>query len=76
MSLQRSIVKFVTFSHARPGDIPVDFQIINDGPVIPNDGLNLITGRLVLETGDELVVKGETTGDVKVVVSILETAKS
>ena len=69
-------VKFVTFSHARPGDIPEDFQIINDGPVIPNDALNLIIGRLVLETGDELVLSGDTTGDVKVVVSILETAKS
>jgi len=69
-------VKFVTFSHARPGDIPVDFQIINDGPVIPNDALNLLIGRLVLETGDELILSGDTTGDVKVVVSILETAKS
>ena len=69
-------VKFVTFSHARPGDQPEDFQIINDGPVIPNDALNLIIGRLVLETGDELVLQGDTTGDVKVVVSILETAKS
>ena len=69
-------VKFVTFSHARPGDIPEDFQIINNGPVIPNDALNLLNGRLVLETNDELVLSGDTTGDVKVVVSILETAKS
>ena len=69
-------VKFVTFSHARPGDIPIDFQIINDGPVIPNDALNLLNGRLVLETNDELVLSGDTTGDVKVVVSILETAKT
>ena len=69
-------VRFVTFSHARPGDIPEDFQIINNGPVIPNDALNLIIGRLVLETGDELILSGDTTGDVKVVVSILETAKS
>ncbi len=69
-------VKFVTFSHARPGDFPEDFQIINNGPVIPNDALNLLNGRLVLETNDELVLSGDTTGDVKVVVSILETAKS
>jgi len=54
----------------------VQFEIIKDGPVIPNDALNLLTGRLVLETGDELRVSGNTTGDVKVVVSILETAKS
>ena len=69
-------VKFVSFSHARPGDDPLNFEIIKDGPVIPNDALNLLNGRLVLETGDELVLSGDTTGDVKVVVSILETAKS
>ena len=69
-------VKFVSFSHSRPGDAPLDFEIIKDGPVIPNDALNLLNGRLVLETGDELVLSGNTTGDVKVVVSILETAKS
>ena len=71
-------VKFVSFSHARPNDDfgPINFEIIKDGPVIPNDALNLLNGRLVLETGDELVVSGDTTGDVKVVVSILETAKS
>ena len=69
-------VKFVTFSHARPTDDIPDFQIVKDGPVIPNDALNLLSGRLVLETGDELKVRGNTVGDVKVVVSILETAKS
>ena len=69
-------VYFVSFSHARPDEDPIDFEIIKDGPVIPNDALNLLTGRLVLETGDELIVSGNTTGDVKVVVSILETAKS
>jgi len=69
-------VKFVSFSHARPGDQPFAFEIIKDGPVIPNDALNLLNGRLVLETGDELLLSGDTTGDVKVVVSILETAKS
>jgi hypothetical protein len=69
-------VKLVTFSHRRPDEDIPDFQIVDNGPVIPNDALNLLTGRLVLETNDELVVSGNTTGDVKVVVSILETAKS
>lgn len=69
-------VKFVTFSHARPTDDVPDFQIVQNGPVIPGDALNLLTGRLVLETGDELKIQGNTAGDVKVVVSILETAKS
>ena len=70
-------VRFVTLSHGRPNDEDVpDFEIIKNGPVIPNDALNLLTGRLVLESGDELKVSGNTTGDVKVVISILETAKS
>jgi len=79
VNLDTENVRFVTLTHARPinpdgGDI--DFQIINQGPVIPNDALNLLNGRLVLETNDELRVSGNTTGDVKVVISILETAKS
>jgi len=70
-------VKFVTFSHYRQNDEgDPAFEIVKNGPVIPNDALNLLSGRLVLETGDELRVSGNTAGDVKVVVSILETAKS
>jgi len=70
-------VKLVTFSHFRPSDEgDPAFEIVKNGPVIPNDALNLLSGRLVLETGDELRVSGNTSGDVKVVVSILETAKS
>ena len=69
-------VKLVTFEHYRPDDDIPPFEIVKDGPVIPNDALNLLSGRLVLETGDELRVSGNTSGDVKVVVSILETAKS
>jgi len=72
-------VKFVTLTHARPlnpTEDVVNFEIIKQGPVIPNDALNLLSGRLVLETGDELKLSGNTSGDVKVVISILETAKS
>ena len=70
-------VKLVTVEHFRATDgFPLAFEIVKNGPVIPNDSLNLLSGRLVLETGDELRVSGNTSGDVKVVVSILETAKS
>lgn len=66
----------VNFKHTRlVGDIPVDFEIVKAAPVPPNDALNMVSGRLVLETGDELKLSGNTTGDVKVIVSILETAK-
>lgn len=79
VNLDPDNVRFVTLIHARPINPDggaIDFQIINQGPVIPNDALNLLNGRLVLETNDELRCLGNTTGDVKVVVSILETAKS
>jgi hypothetical protein len=69
-------VKFITFSHSRPIDDIPDFEIVRNGAVIPDDSLDLLTGRLVLETNDILKVRGDTTGDVKVVISILETAKS
>ena len=79
VNLDEDGVRFVTLTHARPLNPDggaIDFQIINNGPVVPNDALNLLNGRLVLETNDELRVSGNTTGDVKVVISILETAKS
>ena len=79
VNLDPDNVRFVSLIHSRPINPDggaIDFQIINQGPVIPNDALNLLNGRLVLETNDELRCLGNTTGDVKVVVSILETAKS
>jgi hypothetical protein len=79
VNLDPENVRFVSLIHSRPINPDggaIDFQIINQGPVIPNDALNLLNGRLVLETNDELRCLGNTTGDVKVVVSILETAKS
>ena len=79
VNLDPDNVRFVSLIHSRPINPDggaIDFQIINQGPVIPNDALNLLNGRLVLETYDELRCLGNTTGDVKVVVSILETAKS
>jgi len=69
-------VRFVTLSHARPGESPLDFEVARNVPVIAQDTLNLLSGRLVLETGDELKLSGDSTGNVKVVLSILETAKS
>lgn len=72
-------VHFVSLGHARPSafpENPVVFNVAENVPVIRQDTLNLLNGRLVLETGDELRVSGDTTGDVKVVFSILETAKS
>ena len=42
-------------------------------PVPANDATNLLTGKLVLETGDSLVLSSSTNTDVKYISSILET---
>jgi len=62
----------VTASHSRSGS---DFEIVKDGYVPSNDSLVLLDGKLVLETGDVFKVQGNENGVMKLVVSILESAK-
>ena len=42
-------------------------------PVPANDATNLLAGKLVLETGDSLVISSSDNTDVKFIASILET---
>ena len=42
-------------------------------PVPGNDSLAMVTGRLVLEPGDKLVLSASDPNNIKVTVSILET---
>jgi hypothetical protein len=62
----------VTASHSRDNQ---DFRLIKDGPVPANDALNLISGRLILETGDVFKVQGNYNGTMEVILSVLESAK-
>ena len=60
-----------TASFRRAG---VNTELLNDAPVPPNDAIRtIIGGRLILKTDDSIVVTASST-DLKMVLSVLETA--
>lgn len=65
----------VTAYHTRSSDGYDDVEIIKEAKIPPNDSLNVLDGRLVLETGDILKIKGESNNSMKAIISILESAK-
>jgi len=60
----------VTFVHRR---VSTDTELLNSFPIEINDTANLLGGKLVLESGDKLVLSGSNNTDLKFVASILET---
>lgn len=50
-----------------------DTELISNFPVPPNDGLNILTGKLVLMANDSLVGVSSSNNNLKAVLSILET---
>ena len=61
----------VTFLHSRG---TTDTEIVDNYFIPPNDTLNLLTGKLVLETGDSIKIIGSSSTDLKFLASILETS--
>ena len=51
-----------------------DVPLISEVPIPPNDTVNLLSGKLVLETGDSLVTNGSNATNLKFLTSILETS--
>lgn len=62
----------VTSYHGRDG---TSVEIVKDFEIPENDVLNLLDGRLALETGDTVEVQGSSNSTMKAILSILETAK-
>jgi hypothetical protein len=60
----------VTFIHRRSS---TDTEILKEYPISGNDTANLLAGKLVLESGDRLVLSGSNGTDLKFIASILET---
>ena len=60
----------VTFSHRRSSTTT---ELMKDVPIPGNDALAMVTGRLVLEPSDKLVLSASDATNIKVTVSILET---
>jgi hypothetical protein len=64
----------ISFSHKRTvAGIAVTTEILKDFPISGNDTANLIAGKLVLESGDVLVLSASNGTDIKFLGSILET---
>jgi len=62
--------KTVSLSHKRSSTTT---EIVKTFPIEPSDTGNLLSGKLVLETGDKLVLSASDINDVKFIGSILET---
>ena len=61
----------VSFSHRRN---ETDTEIIKNLAIPAGDTANLLSGKLVIETGDSLTVVGSTASGLKFLSSILETS--
>jgi hypothetical protein len=60
----------VTLVHRRSS---TDTEMLKQFPISANDTANLLAGKLVLESGDKLVLSGSNGTNLKFVASILET---
>lgn len=60
----------VTFLHRRGA---TDTEIVKGYPISANDSTSLFTGKLVLKSGDKLVIYGSNATNLKFIASILET---
>ena len=60
----------ITFIHRRSA---TDTELLKSFPISANDSTNLLGGKLVLESGDKLVISGSNASNLKFVASILET---
>jgi hypothetical protein len=60
----------VTLVHRRSS---TDTEMLKEFPISATDTANLLAGKLVLESGDKLVLSGSNASNLKFVASILET---
>jgi hypothetical protein len=60
----------VTLIHRRSS---TDTEMLKEYPISASDTVNLLSGKLVLESGDRLVLSGSNGTNLKFIGSILET---
>ena len=60
----------VTFVHRRSA---TDTELLKEYPISANDTSSLLAGKLVLESGDRLVLSGSNGSNLKFIASLLET---
>lgn len=61
----------MSFGYRRSGN---DTEIIKDLAVPESDTANLLSGKLVVESGDSLTIVGSNATDLRFISSILETS--
>ena len=65
-----AISEDVTLIHRRSA---TDREMLKEFPISASDTANLLAGKLVLESGDKLVLSGSDATNLKFIASILET---
>ena len=64
----------ITFSHQRSVvGVAVTTEMLKNYPIPANDTANMLSGKLVLESGYKLVLSGSNGTDLKFIASVLET---
>jgi hypothetical protein len=64
----------LSFSHQRTvSGVAVTTEIVKNFAIQGNDTVNLLAGKLVLESGDSLVISANNNTSLKFIGSILET---
>lgn len=61
----------ISFGYRRGG---VDTPIVEGLAISANDTANLLAGKLVVETGDSLILVGSSSVNLKYISSVLETS--
>ena len=69
-----SVSHDITVSHQRSvAGVAVTTEIVKNFAIAGNDSASILDGKLVLETGDVLVLSGSDNTNLKFIGSILET---
>lgn len=50
-----------------------DTEILKEYPISSKDTANILSGKLIIESGDKLVISGSDSSNLKFIASILET---
>lgn len=66
-----SVTQTLSFYHRRDS---TDTALQLDSPIVSKDSIDLLPGKLVLQTGDKIAINGSANGVLKLVASVLETS--
>ena len=68
------VTRTISLSHERSvAGTAVTTEIVKDLPIEASDTANLLSGKLVLESDDIIILSASAAGDVKFLGSVLET---